>query len=71
MRVSSQTETETAQGEEEAALVCQRNVNSLTELLPNLTWVGPEEGWQACRTKGAGRMSEPETILAAIEAVFA
>lgn len=28
--------------------------------------VGPEEGWQACRTVGPGRMSEPETILAAI-----
>jgi phosphopantothenoylcysteine decarboxylase/phosphopantothenate--cysteine ligase len=28
--------------------------------------VGPGEGWQACRTVGAGRMSEPEEILAAI-----
>ncbi len=29
--------------------------------------VGPEEGWQACRTSGAGRMSEPDTIAEAAE----
>jgi phosphopantothenoylcysteine synthetase/decarboxylase len=28
--------------------------------------IGPEEGWQACRTVGAGRMSEPEEILGEI-----
>lgn len=27
--------------------------------------VGPEEGWLSCRIKGMGRMSEPDTILAA------
>lgn len=32
--------------------------------------VGPEQGWQACRAVGIGRMSEPETILAAIERLF-
>ncbi len=41
----------------------QRNVRLLTELLPNLHMTGPDAGWQACRTLGAGRMSEPEAIL--------
>lgn len=42
--------------------VTQRNVQTVKDLLG---WhaVGPDEGWQACRTLGAGRMSEPETIL--------
>lgn len=26
-------------------------------------FIGPGEGWQACRTVGAGRMTEPEEIL--------
>lgn len=30
-------------------------------------FVGPESGWQACRTSGAGRMSEPDQILEAID----
>lgn len=47
-----------------ASPILQRNLALLRELLPNLTEVGPAEGWQACRTKGAGRMSEPEDILA-------
>lgn len=28
--------------------------------------IGPGEGWQACRTVGAGRMSEPEELLSAL-----
>jgi len=28
--------------------------------------VGPNEGWQACRTMGPGRMSEPEELLEAL-----
>ena len=43
----------------------QRNVQALREVL-NYQIIGPDEGWQACRTKGPGRMSEPETILEAI-----
>jgi len=46
-----------------ASPILQRNLSLLRELLPNLKEVGPAEGWQACRTKGAGRMSEPEAIL--------
>lgn len=29
-------------------------------------FVGPASGWQACRTVGAGRMSEPEALLEAV-----
>lgn len=49
--------------------ITQRNVQTLRD---PLGWqlVGPDEGWQACRTQGAGRMSEPEAILeAAIAAI--
>ena len=51
--------------------VCQRNLALLRELLPNLVEVGPEEGWQACRTRGGGRMSEPEAIRDTIAGLFA
>lgn len=43
--------------------ITQRNLNTLTQLLPNLSIVDPEAGWQACRTEGTGRMAEPQTIL--------
>jgi len=33
--------------------------------------IGPDEGWQACRTDGAGRMSEPDAILAALRDLIA
>ncbi len=42
----------------------QRNVAWLRE--NGYTLVGPEEGWQACRAVGPGRMSAPETLLAEI-----
>lgn len=42
----------------------QRNI-ALLKQTPNYHLVGPEEGWQACRTVGVGRMSEPEQILEA------
>jgi len=45
--------------------ITQRNLNTLTELL-HCEVVGPETGWQACRTVGPGRMSEPPIILDAI-----
>ncbi len=28
--------------------------------------IGPDSGWQACRTEGVGRMSEPDEILASV-----
>lgn len=42
----------------------QRNVAQLRE--DGVFFIGPGEGWLACRTQGAGRMSSPEDIVAAI-----
>lgn len=47
--------------------IVQRNVATLRELLGIVT-VGPDDGWQACRTSGAGRMAEPDAIFNAIAA---
>lgn len=42
--------------------ITQRNLAVLTD---ELGWhtVGPDTGWQACRTSGSGRMAEPEAIF--------
>jgi phosphopantothenoylcysteine decarboxylase/phosphopantothenate--cysteine ligase len=48
-----------------ASPVVQRNLAMLREL-PAVSQVGPEAGWQACRTAGDGRMAEPEAIIQAI-----
>lgn len=45
--------------------VVQRNLATLKDLLGAAT-IGPESGWQACRTQGAGRMSEAEAIVDAV-----
>jgi len=42
--------------------ITQRNINTVKQTLGCHT-VGPETGWQACRTTGPGRMSEPDVIL--------
>ncbi len=47
----------------------QRNLRFLREAM-GFTAVGPDEGWQACRTQGAGRMSEPEDLIAAVARAF-
>lgn len=44
----------------------QRNVRTLAE--DGFGFIGPGEGWQACRTVGVGRMSEPEEIVQAVAA---
>ena len=44
--------------------ITQHNLKTVKELLGYHT-VGPETGWQACRTEGTGRMSEAEAILEA------
>lgn len=44
----------------------RRNVTWLRE--SGVLFVGPEEGWLACRAVGPGRMSEPEALLSAIRA---
>ena len=47
--------------------ITQRNLAILREHLPNLREVGPDAGWQACRTEGVGRMAEPEVISDALD----
>lgn len=42
----------------------QRNVATLRA--DGFLLVGPDDGWQACRAVGPGRMSEPEAILGAM-----
>ena len=42
-----------------------RNVEQLKT--DGVRMIGPESGWLTCRRVGAGRMSEPEAILAACE----
>jgi phosphopantothenoylcysteine decarboxylase/phosphopantothenate--cysteine ligase len=34
-------------------------------------FIGPEEGWLACRNVGLGRMSEPEKIVAEVTQLLA
>jgi phosphopantothenoylcysteine decarboxylase/phosphopantothenate--cysteine ligase len=41
--------------------VARENVEKLIGL--GYRFVGPEEGWLACRNVGAGRLSEPATIV--------
>ncbi len=43
----------------------QNNVRQLREW--GVEMIGPESGWQACRTVGQGRMSEPDAIMAAVQ----
>ncbi|MEM0915215.1 MAG: flavoprotein [Planctomycetota bacterium] len=50
--------------------IVQRNLATLRDTLPNLTQLGPDEGWQACRTSGQGRMLEPETIVEAVQSAL-
>lgn len=49
--------------------VTQRNARQLRD--DGYQFVGPDEGWQACRTVGAGRMAEPDALLAALEKAVA
>jgi phosphopantothenoylcysteine synthetase/decarboxylase len=51
------------------SVIVQKNVATLNEL-SHVTMVGPESGWQACRTEGAGRMSEAEAIIGSLEGVL-
>ncbi len=49
--------------------IVQRNVTTLQQIAGYRT-VGPDEGWQACRTLGSGRMSEPAAIVRAAAALL-
>lgn len=42
----------------------QRNVRQL--IADGFAMIGPDEGWQACRTSGPGRMSEPDALFDAV-----
>lgn len=42
----------------------QRNIKMLKA--DGFTIIGPEDGWQACRNVGPGRMSEPDVLLDAV-----
>lgn len=44
----------------------QRNIKALTDLYQPL-WLGPDSGAQACGDVGAGRMMEPDAILAQLQ----
>ncbi len=46
--------------------IVQRNAQSLASM-PQVQLVGPEAGWQACRTSGPGRMAEPQAIFEAAQ----
>ncbi|MBL9083174.1 MAG: phosphopantothenoylcysteine decarboxylase [Planctomycetales bacterium] len=52
-----------------AAPAVARNVAQLKA--DGVTIIEPGEGWLSCRTKGTGRMAEPEAIRAAIEKALA
>jgi len=41
--------------------ITQENVAKLTEL--GYRFIGPEDGWLACRNVGPGRLSEPQSIV--------
>ncbi|MEK6702438.1 MAG: flavoprotein [Planctomycetota bacterium] len=47
----------------------QRNLETLKG--DGFGFVGPADGWQACRTTGTGRMSEPEELIGAVTAALA
>ena len=44
--------------------ILKRNLATVQQI-PTCHTIGPEEGWQACRNSGPGRMSEPLTIVEA------
>src|SRR6188472_1451859 len=41
--------------------IAQENVSKLMKI--GYRFIGPEEGWLACRNSGAGRLSEPAKIV--------
>lgn len=47
----------------------QRNLITLQQ--DGFQFIGPADGWQACRSVGAGRMSEPDEILDAAKKILA
>jgi phosphopantothenoylcysteine decarboxylase len=48
--------------------IAQENVAKLVKL--GYKFIGPEEGWLACRNVGVGRMSDPEKIITCVTAIL-
>jgi phosphopantothenoylcysteine decarboxylase/phosphopantothenate--cysteine ligase len=48
--------------------ICQENVARLRR--HGYAFIGPEEGWLAERTRGPGRLAEPQAILAALTSLL-
>ncbi|MCG3137933.1 MAG: Coenzyme A biosynthesis bifunctional protein CoaBC [Phycisphaerae bacterium] len=48
--------------------VVQENVQKLRQL--GHSFLEPEEGWLACRTVGAGRLADPETIVTSLTQIL-
>jgi phosphopantothenoylcysteine decarboxylase/phosphopantothenate--cysteine ligase len=48
--------------------IAQENVEKLKGL--GYRFIGPEDGWLACRNVGPGRMSEPAKILAEVQGIL-
>ncbi|MEI8213536.1 MAG: flavoprotein [Planctomycetota bacterium] len=46
----------------------QRNISLLES--DGVQMIGPESGWQSCRRRGIGRMSEPEAIMEACQSLL-
>ena len=49
--------------------IAQENVAKLKSL--KYRFIGPEDGWLACRNVGPGRMSETSNILAEVQSILA
>ncbi len=49
--------------------ICQDNVAKLKKL--GYTFIGPDDGWLACRSTGPGRLAEPKTIIESLAAFLA
>ena len=49
--------------------ICQENIAKLKRL--GYTFIGPEDGWLACRSTGPGRLSEPKTLIESLQAFLA
>lgn len=52
-----------------ASPIVQQNMQILTEIF-GASQVGPDTGWQACRTAGPGRMSEADAIFDAVAKIL-
>src|SRR3954447_22202608 len=49
--------------------IARENVPKLMKV--GYRFIGPEEGWLACRNSGAGRLSEPQSIVDAVKSMLA